>query len=156
VAVLNRSPLPDHLKATVVVWAAEVARAYDVVITMLPDTPDVERVLLGERGTAGCDPATVRTALTGGFAFFHVLEVHGERMIKRSFAPGFRVRFHQKDLSLAFKSAGAFGVSLTNAATAHEMMNACSAREEWRRGDHSSLVWALEILGGQQPMGGKE
>ncbi|TIW64235.1 MAG: NAD(P)-dependent oxidoreductase, partial [Mesorhizobium sp.] len=50
VTVLNRSPLPKDLQASVVASPAEVARASEIVITMLPDTPDVERVLLGQNG----------------------------------------------------------------------------------------------------------
>jgi 2-hydroxy-3-oxopropionate reductase len=258
---LNRSPLPEGLEAGVVASPAEVARASEIVITMLPDTPDVERVLLGEGGVAaglargalvidmssispiatarfaeavrakgagyldapvsggevgakaasltimvggpraeferarpifevlgknitlvgeangagqtckianqiivalnieavaealvfaskaGCDPARVRQALLGGFASSRVLEVHGERMIERSFAPGFRIRLHQKDLGLALESARALGVSLPNTATAQELMNACAARGAADQ-DHSALVQALEALAG--------
>jgi 2-hydroxy-3-oxopropionate reductase len=66
----------------------------------------------------GADPAKVRQALMGGFAASRILEVHGERMIKRTFDPGFRIELHQKDLNLALSSARAVGVSLPNTATA--------------------------------------
>ena len=56
---------------------------------------------------AGADPAKVRQALMGGFAASRILEVHGERMIKRTFDPGFRIELHQKDLNLALPSARA-------------------------------------------------
>ncbi len=92
---------------------------------------------------AGADPAKVRQALMGGFAASRVLEVHGERMIRRSFAPGFRIGLHQKDLGLALASARALGVSLPNTATAQELFNACD-----RNADHSSMVTALERLAG--------
>jgi 2-hydroxy-3-oxopropionate reductase len=251
---LNRSPLPEGIAARVLPAPAEVAEASEIVILMLPDTPDVERVLLGDRGglaglrpgslvidmstispiatrrfadtvgqkggsyldapvsggqvgaenatltimvggaeadfdralplfqimgknitlvgatgagqtcklanqiivaltieavsealvfasKAGCDPARVRQALMGGFAASRVLEVHGERMIKRSFAPGFRLKLHQKDLTLALDSAKSLGVALPNTATAQELMSACD-----REQDHSSLVKALEAL----------
>jgi 2-hydroxy-3-oxopropionate reductase len=62
----------------------------------------------------GADPAKVRAALMGGFASSKILEVHGERMIKRTFNPGFRIELHQKDLNLALSSARAIGVSLPN------------------------------------------
>ena len=256
---LNRSGPPEGLAATVVASPRDVARAAEIVVTMLPDTPDVERVLGGENGViaglsdgklvidmssispiataslanavretgagyldapvsggevgakaasltimvggprdafdralplfellgknitlvgenngagqtckianqiivalnieavaealvfaskAGCDPATVRKALLGGFAASRVLEVHGERMIARTFAPGFRIRLHQKDLGLALESARALGVSLPNTATAQELMNACAARGA-ADSDHSALVQALEAL----------
>lgn len=270
ITVLNRSPLPENLEAEVVESAAEVARRSEIVITMLPDTPDVERVLLGANGVlegvssgalvidmssispiatrnfaarfrekgagyldapvsggevgakaasltimvggpqaefdralpifqklgknitlideqngagqickianqiivalnieavaealvfaskAGCDPAKVRAALMGGFASSRVLEVHGERMISRSFAPGFRINLHQKDLGLALESARTLGVALPNTATAQELMNACAARQGGGDADHSSLVRALEILSGHELSAEKE
>jgi 2-hydroxy-3-oxopropionate reductase len=94
---------------------------------------------------AGADPAKVRQALMGGFAASRILEVHGERMIKRTFDPGFRIELHQKDLNLALSSARALGVSLPNTATAQELFNACVAHggKAW---DHSAMVRALETL----------
>jgi 2-hydroxy-3-oxopropionate reductase len=94
---------------------------------------------------AGADPAKVRQALMGGFASSRILEVHGERMIKRTFNPGFRIELHQKDLNLALNGARALGVALPNTATAAQMMNACAAMggAAW---DHSALVKALEAL----------
>ena len=94
---------------------------------------------------AGADPAKVRTALLGGFASSRVLEVHGERMLRRTFAPGFRITLHQKDLAIALASARELGVALPGSALAQELFNACRARggEGW---DHSALVRALEAL----------
>ena len=74
---------------------------------------------------AGADPARVRQALMGGFASSKILEVHGERMVKRTFEPGFRIELHQKDLNLALNSARLLGVSLPNTATAQELFNSC-------------------------------
>lgn len=256
---LNRSPLPEGLAAGVLPTAAEVAGGAEVVILMLPDTPDVERVLLGPQGVvaglrpgtlvidmstispietarfagavraaggsyldapvsggqvgakaasltimvggaeadfdralplfqlmgknitlvgeangagqtcklanqiivalnieavaealvfaskAGCDPARVRQALMGGFASSRILEVHGERMIARTFDPGFRIRLHQKDLSLALSSARSLGVALPNTATAQELMNGCAAHG-LQDADHSALIRALEVM----------
>ncbi len=93
----------------------------------------------------GADPAKVRQALMGGFASSRILEVHGERMIKRTFDPGFRIELHQKDLNLALSNARQAGVSLPNTATAQELLNACAARGG-RKWDHSALVRALEAL----------
>src|SRR5471030_2280946 len=76
---------------------------------------------------AGADPAKVRSALMGGFANSRILEVHGERMVKRTFNPGFRISLHQKDLNLALQGAKALGISLPNTAAAQQLMNACSA-----------------------------
>jgi 2-hydroxy-3-oxopropionate reductase len=93
----------------------------------------------------GADPAKVRQALLGGFAASRVLEVHGERMIKRTFDPGFRIELHQKDLGLALANARQAGLSLPNTATAQELLNACAARGG-KRWDHSAMVRALELL----------
>ncbi|MEJ8825761.1 2-hydroxy-3-oxopropionate reductase [Variovorax humicola] len=94
---------------------------------------------------AGADPAKVRQALMGGFASSRILEVHGERMIKRTFAPGFRIALHQKDLNLAMQSARALGVALPQTAGAAQLMNACAALGHGQS-DHSALVRALEAL----------
>jgi 2-hydroxy-3-oxopropionate reductase len=94
---------------------------------------------------AGADPAKVRQALMGGLASSRILEVHGERMYKRTFDPGFRIELHQKDLNLALQGAKSLGVSLPNTATAQELFNACKANggAGW---DHSAMVRALELM----------
>lgn len=94
---------------------------------------------------AGANPAKVREALMGGFASSKVLEIHGERMINRTFDPGFRIELHQKDLNIALSNAKMMGLSLPNTATAQELFNACSANggSAW---DHSALVKALELM----------
>jgi 2-hydroxy-3-oxopropionate reductase len=94
---------------------------------------------------AGADPSKVRQALMGGFAGSRILEVHGERMIKRTFNPGFRVELHQKDLNLALQGAKSIGVSLPNTATTQELFNSCAAHGGSGL-DHSSLVNALERM----------
>ena len=94
---------------------------------------------------AGADPAKVRQALMGGFASSRILEVHGERMIKRSFNPGFRIQLHQKDLSLALAGARALGVALPGTANAAQLMQACAANGMAEL-DHSALVRALELM----------
>ena len=101
-----------------------------------------EALLLAAK--AGADPAKVRQALMGGFASSRILEVHGERMINRTFNPGFRIELHQKDLNLALEGARALGLSLPHTASALQLMNACAAHggAGW---DHSGLVQALEI-----------
>jgi 2-hydroxy-3-oxopropionate reductase len=94
---------------------------------------------------AGADPAKVRQALMGGLATSRILEILGERMIKRTFDPGFRIALHQKDLNLALQSARAMGLSLPNTATCQELFNSCTAHggATW---DHSAMVRALEFM----------
>ena len=101
---------------------------------------------------AGADPAKVRQALMGGFAASRILEVHGERMIKRTFDPGFRIRLHQKDLNLALTGAREMGMALPNTAGAQQLMSACVANggADW---DHSALVRALELMAKHQVAG---
>ncbi|HZS81762.1 MAG TPA: 2-hydroxy-3-oxopropionate reductase [Stellaceae bacterium] len=94
---------------------------------------------------AGADPAKVRAALMGGFASSRILEVHGERMIKRNFQPGFRIELHQKDLNLALEGAKSLRLSLPNTATAQELFNAAAANGG-AASDHSAMVRVLEAL----------
>lgn len=94
---------------------------------------------------AGADPAIVRQALLGGFASSRVLEVHGERMVKRTFAPGFRIALHQKDLNLALEGARALSVALPQTAGAAQLMQSCAALGH-AQADHSALVLALEAM----------
>jgi len=94
---------------------------------------------------AGADPAKVRQALMGGFAASRILEVHGERMIKRTFAPGFRIELHQKDLNLALQGAKTLGVSLPHTASAAQLMQSCAAHG-LGGADHSALCRSLEMM----------
>ncbi len=121
----------------------QTAKVANQIIVALNIEAVAEALLFASK--AGADPAKVRQALMGGFAGSKILEVHGERMVKRTFDPGFRIELHQKDLNLALSSARALGVSLPNTANAQELFNACSAHggKAW---DHSAMVKALEKL----------
>jgi len=94
---------------------------------------------------AGADPAKVRQALMGGLATSRILELHGERMIKRTFNPGFRIELHQKDLNLALQAGRELGVALPGTASAQQLFAACAALggKAW---DHSGMVKALETM----------
>jgi len=94
---------------------------------------------------AGADPKKVREALMGGFAQSRILEVHGERMLKRTFAPGFRIRLHQKDLNLAIQGARELGINLPNTASAAQLFNTVAA-QGGQDLDHSAMILALEAL----------
>ncbi|WP_114375031.1 2-hydroxy-3-oxopropionate reductase [Elioraea thermophila] len=102
---------------------------------------------------AGADPAKVRQALMGGFANSRILEVHAERMIKRSFAPGFRIRLHQKDLNIALQAAREMGISLPNTALAQQMFSAVAGAGGADL-DHSAIVQAIERLAGTEVAAG--
>jgi len=94
---------------------------------------------------AGADPAKVREALMGGFAQSRILELHGERMIKRTFDPGFRIRLHRKDLSLAIDAARSLNVALPNTAATQQLMNSALALGDGEK-DHSALIRTLEAM----------
>jgi 2-hydroxy-3-oxopropionate reductase len=121
----------------------QTAKVANQIIVALNIEAVAEALLFASK--AGADPAKVRQALMGGFAGSKILEVHGERMVKRTFDPGFRIELHQKDLNLALSSARELGVSLPNTATAQELFNSCAAHggKAW---DHSAMVKALEMM----------
>ena len=96
---------------------------------------------------AGADVGKVREALLGGLAASKILEMHGQRMIDRSFEPGFRIRLHRKDLTLAVDGAKSLNLSLPNAAATQQLMNAAVARGDGDK-DHSGLYLTLEALAG--------
>ena len=125
------------------IGAGQVCKVANQIVVALNIEAVGEALLLASR--AGVDPAKVRQALMGGFASSKILEIHGERMIKRTFDPGFRIELHQKDLNLALSTARGLGMSLPNTATAQELFNACKGQGggKW---DHSAMVKALELL----------
>jgi 2-hydroxy-3-oxopropionate reductase len=127
--------------------AGQVAKVANQIIVALTIEAVGEALLFASK--AGADPARVRRALMGGFASSRILDVHGERMIERTFDPGFRIALHRKDLDLALDCAKALGVALPNTATARELFNACAAHggAGW---DHSAMVKALEMLAGHR------
>ncbi|MBB3185139.1 2-hydroxy-3-oxopropionate reductase [Halomonas fontilapidosi] len=94
---------------------------------------------------AGADVAKVRESLLGGLAQSKILDVHGERMIQRTFDPGFKVKLHQKDLNLALEGARTLNLSLPGTANAQQLFQACAAHDgaDW---DHAGMVRALESL----------
>jgi 2-hydroxy-3-oxopropionate reductase len=123
--------------------AGQTCKVANQIVVALTIEAVAEGLLFASK--AGADAGKVRQALMGGLATSRILEVHGERMIKRTFDPGFRIELHQKDLNLALSSARAIGVSLPNTATAQELFNACAAHggKAW---DHSAMVRALEKM----------
>jgi len=125
------------------VGAGQTTKVANQIIVALTIEAVGEALLFASK--AGADPAKVRQALMGGFASSRILEIHGERMIKRTFDPGFRIELHQKDLSLALAGARALSLSLPNTATTQELFNAAAALggKGW---DHSGLVQVLEHL----------
>jgi 2-hydroxy-3-oxopropionate reductase len=125
------------------IGAGQITKVANQIIVALNIEAVAEALLFAAK--AGADPARVRKALLGGFAASRVLEVHGERMINRTFDPGFRIRLHQKDLNLALSGARTLGMSLPNTASAQQLFSACVANGGGDQ-DHSALVRALELM----------
>lgn len=121
----------------------QITKVANQIIVALTIEAVGEALLLAAK--AGADAAKVREALMGGFANSRILEVHGDRMIKRAFDPGFRIALHQKDLNLALGTARELGVSLPSTAVAQQLFNSCAAHDGagW---DHSGMVRALELM----------
>jgi 2-hydroxy-3-oxopropionate reductase len=126
--------------------AGQTAKVANQIVVALTIEAVAEALVFASK--AGVDPAKVRQALMGGLAASRILEVHGERMITRTFAPGFRIELHQKDLSLALDGAKSLGVALPNTSTTQQLFSACAANGGARE-DHSALVKALELMAGQ-------
>lgn len=123
----------------------QTAKVANQIIVGLTIEAVSEALLFAEK--AGADPARVREALMGGFASSRILEVHGERMIKGTFDPGFRIRLHRKDMTLAVDGARALDISLPNSAATQQLMNAAIGRGDGDL-DHSALIRTLKALSG--------
>ncbi|WP_250451378.1 2-hydroxy-3-oxopropionate reductase [Caballeronia sp. ATUFL_M2_KS44] len=123
--------------------AGQTTKVANQIIVALNIEAVAEALLFASR--SGADPERVRKALMGGFAASRILELHGERMTKRAFNPGFRIELHQKDLNLALDGARKMGLALPHTASAQQLFSVCAANggKAW---DHSALVRALEIM----------
>ena len=121
----------------------QTAKVANQIIVALNIQAVAEALLFAAKN--GADPAKVREALMGGFASSKILEVHGERMIKGTFEPGFRISLHQKDLNLALQGARELGINLPNTANAQQVFSTCAALggSGW---DHSALIKGLEHM----------
>ncbi|WP_278446909.1 2-hydroxy-3-oxopropionate reductase [Stutzerimonas kunmingensis] len=121
----------------------QTAKVANQIIVALNIQAVAEALLFAAKN--GADPAKVRDALMGGFAGSKILEVHGERMIKGTFDPGFRISLHQKDLNLALAGARELGLNLLNTANAQQVFSTCAAigGSGW---DHSALIKGLEHM----------
>lgn len=123
--------------------AGQICKIANQIIVALTIEAVGEALLLASK--AGVNPNKVRQALIGGFASSRILEIHGERMIKRAFNPGFRVELHLKDLNIALSNAHSLGISLPNTATTQKLFNACIAQGD-AKFDSSVMIRALEKL----------
>ena len=127
--------------------AGQVAKVANQIIVALTIEAVAEGLLFASK--AGADPAKVRQAITGGLATSRILELHGARMIERTFQPGFRIDLHRKDLNLALEGAKALNLALPGTALAQQLFGACAANGAGGL-DHAALVRALEIMANHQ------
>lgn len=121
----------------------QTAKVANQIIVALNIQAVAEALLFAAKN--GADPAKVREALMGGFASSKILEVHGDRMVKGTFDPGFRISLHQKDLNLALQGARELSINLPNTANAQQVFSTCAALggSNW---DHSALIKGLEHM----------
>ena len=124
--------------------AGQLAKLANQAIVAINIGGVAEALLLAAAG--GADPASVREAIRGGFADSRILEVHGERMLKRDFVPGGRINVHIKDLNNILEAAHEAGLRLPVSETLLKLMVA--VRDELDGGgyDHSAVLLALERM----------
>ncbi|QEA38422.1 2-hydroxy-3-oxopropionate reductase [Pistricoccus aurantiacus] len=123
--------------------AGQTCKVANQIVVALTIEAVAEGLLFASK--AGADVEKVRESLLGGLAQSKILDVHGERMIKRTFDPGFKIKLHQKDLNLALEGARTLNLSLPGTANAQQLFQACAANggADW---DHSGILRALEKL----------
>lgn len=124
--------------------AGQVTKACNQVVIAATLAGIAEALVMGAK--AGVDPALIRQALLGGYASSRLLEVHGERMIKHAFDPGFFVRLHNKDLHIVLGMARSLAVSTPVTGLAAQHFNALVAEGDGEL-DNSAMVKVYEQLG---------
>ena len=125
--------------------AGQVAKACNQVVIAVTIEAVAEALVLAAK--AGVDPAQVRAALLGGYAYSRVLEGHGERILTRNFTPGFRTRLQYKDLNVALEAGRVYGAPLPATALVQQLYGTLMARGQ-ADVDHTALVTVLEELAG--------
>ncbi len=121
--------------------AGQVCKACNQLVVAATIEAVAEALLLAER--SGVDAAKVREALLGGFAGSKILEVHGQRMLDRTFDPGFRIRLHRKDARIVEGAAAEAGSPIPSFAVVTEQLQKAVDAGDGDR-DHSGLFAELE------------
>jgi 2-hydroxy-3-oxopropionate reductase len=107
-------PVFEALGGTIVhvgpIGAGQVCKACNQLVVAATIEAVAEALALAER--SGVDARRVREALLGGFAGSKILEVHGQRMLDRTFEPGFRARLHAKDARIVLGAAREVGADV--------------------------------------------
>lgn len=143
-AVERAMPLLEVMGKTIThlgpAGAGQATKVVNQIIVGLTIEAVAEGLAVAE--ASGIDPAAVREALSGGFASSRILEMHGKRMVERTFDPGFRMRLHRKDLGLALTAAEHHGTEVPGVRAVAAQMDAAIARD-WSDLDHSALFRLL-------------
>ncbi len=125
--------------------AGQVTKACNQIVVGVTIQAVSEALTLAAK--AGVDPAKVREALLGGFAQSRILELHGKRMLDRTFQPGFKIRLHRKDLAIALQTGRELGIPLFTTVQVAALMDSLLATGRGEL-DHSALALLTEQLGG--------
>jgi 2-hydroxy-3-oxopropionate reductase len=123
--------------------AGQIVKACNQIQVALNFVGMAEALVLGSK--AGVDPAIIIQVLSGGYAQTRVMDVRGPRVIKGDFTPGFRSRFHFKDLNIILQTGRDYGCPLPVTALVRQLFSAMLAAG---RGDldHSGIITVLEDL----------
>ncbi len=123
--------------------AGQVTKACNQIVVALTVQAVAEALTLAKK--SGVDPAKVRDALLGGFAQSRVLEVHGKRMLESSFAPGFKLDLHRKDMNIVLQTGREMGVPLLGSAQVTTLMDALIAQGKGEL-DNAAIATLYELL----------
>jgi 3-hydroxyisobutyrate dehydrogenase-like beta-hydroxyacid dehydrogenase len=123
------------------VGAGQIAKSANQMIVGLTIGAVAEAFALARH--AGVEPAKIREALFGGFAHSRILELHGERMVERDYAPRAKCSIQRKDIAEATQLAESVGLELpglnANLALWNHMVENGMADL-----DHSALLLAID------------
>ena len=140
-------PLFEVMGQTVVyvggAGTGQVVKACNQIVVALVIEAVSEALVLGSK--AGVAPERVLEVLSGGLAANKVVEVKGEKLLSRDFAPGGKVEYHRKDLGIALAAGREHGVALPVTAIVDQMLLSMR-RKGWGGEDHSALLRVIEDL----------
>lgn len=127
--------------------AGQVTKAANQIVTGMGVLAVAEAFAFADKN--GVDPARVREALLGGFAYSRILENHGQRMLDRNFKPGFKSWMHEKDMNIVMQTAHQLGLCLPGSAATAQMFNAMVGSGLGEE-DSIAVLKLLERLSGQE------
>ena len=130
--------------------AGQTVKACNQIQVALNFVGMAEALVLGAK--AGVDPEIIIKVLSGGYAQTRVMDVRGPKVIEGNFTPGFKSKFHYKDLNIIMDTARRLHVPLPATAVAHELFSALLAAGGGDL-DHSAIIKVIEALAGVEARG---